>query len=89
MALEARIMSKFASYKEELEVKAVFEDNIYAAKDGIKKYIENFDDSDLDKFVIVDGELLYVGNDDEELEIVIKVDGVKKLLKRFKILWSI
>ena len=52
-AMNAKIMSRFSSYKEELEMKKIFDDNIYATKEGIKRYIKDFDDSDLDKFVIV------------------------------------
>ena len=64
----ASIMSKFSTYKEELELNAVNEIEIYASSDAIKNYIPSMTEKDIEKFVIMKRELLYIENDELELK---------------------
>ena len=64
----ASIMSKFSSYKEELELNAVEEMEIYASSETIKNYIPSMSDKDIEKFVIMKRELLYIENNELEIK---------------------
>ena len=63
-------MSKFANYNEELGINCVDDQEVYATKEKMKKYIPSLEDKDLDNFVIVKSKLLYVGTDEKETKII-------------------
>ena len=63
-------MSKFANYNEELGINCVDDQEVYATKEKMKKYIPSLEDKDLENFVIVKSKLLYVGTDEKEIEII-------------------
>ena len=67
--MDAKIMSKFSLYDEEIKTNCINDDNVYAVKDKMKKYVPSLEEQDLDNFVIVKSRLLYVGTDETELEI--------------------
>ena len=69
----ASLQTKFASYKEEMEINiidAIAGDKIKDRKqvillgENVKKYISNLEDTDIGKFGIIRGELYYIGNDE-------------------------
>ena len=71
--MNAKFMSKFANYKEELEISCIDDQEVYAVKEKMKKYISSLEDNDLDKFVIVKSKLLYIGTDEKELDVANKL----------------
>ena len=68
-AMDAKIMSKFSQYDEEIKTNCINDENVYAVKDKMKKYVPSLEEQDLDNFVVVKSRLLYVGTDDTEREI--------------------
>ncbi len=72
-AQEAKIMSRFSQYDEELKINCIDDASVYAVKDKIRKYIPSFMDQDLDNFVVIKSRLLYVGTNETELEIANKL----------------
>ena len=62
-------MSKFSQYDEEIKTNCVNDENVYAVKDKMKKYIPSIENEDLEKFVIIKSKLLYVGINEKETEI--------------------
>ena len=60
-------------YKEELEVKAVNDEGIFASGDKIKKYIPNIEDRDIENFIIVKSKLLYIGTNESETSVAEKL----------------
>jgi hypothetical protein len=63
-AQNANLTQKFAKYKEELEMGLT--KNLTVAGSEMKTYIQTISDEDIDKFIIVDSELIYVGDDEKE-----------------------
>ena len=66
-AQNASLKQKFAKYKEELEL-GMF-GQVTVAGEQMKNYIQTLSDEDVDKFVIINGALGYIGEDTEEKEI--------------------
>ena len=62
-------MSKFSLYDEELKTNCINDENVYAVKDKMKKYIPSLGEQDLDNFVVVKSKLLYVGTDETERDV--------------------
>ena len=69
----ATLMSKYAGYKEQLELNA-FDDEVYASGIAIKNYIPIITDEDIDKFIIMGNKLIYAGENELELEAVSNLD---------------
>ena len=68
-AEKASNVYKFSTYKEEFDDLVMDEDDeISASGTELKKYITSIKDGDLDKFVIINGELYYCGNNKKEIE---------------------
>ena len=67
-AQRSSIMSKFSRYKEELELNAVEEMEIYASDDTLTTYIPSMTEEDKEKFVIMKRELLYIAENELEIE---------------------
>ena len=68
-AMDAKIMSKFSSYDEELKVNVMEDTGVYASGGKIKKYVPNMEDRDIEKFVIIKSKLLYIGIDERESKV--------------------
>ena len=66
-AQNASIKQKFAKYKEELELGMYGQ--VTVAGEQMKNYIQTLSDEDVDKFVIINGALGYIGEDTKEKEI--------------------
>ena len=66
-AQNASLKQKFAKYKEELEL-GMF-GQVTVAGEQMKNYIQTLSDEDVDKFVIINGALGYIGENTEEKEI--------------------
>ena len=75
------LKTRFAGYKEEMEMSLSgeyykneelnLEDKITVLDANIKKYIPNIEEQDLANFVIVEGELYYIGNDETQKQVAI------------------
>ena len=65
-AMDAKVISKFSGYNEELGITSVNDVGIYATGENLKKYIPSMEDEDLEKFVVIKSKLLYVGTDEKE-----------------------
>jgi hypothetical protein len=63
-AQNANLTQKFAKYKEELEMGLT--KNLTVAGSEMKTYIQTISDEDVNKFIIVDSELMYIGDDEKE-----------------------
>ena len=82
-AQKTAFMQEMAGYKEELESQILGKSAEYYAKNlkhldketitlagaNMREYISSMSDEDLDDYMIVDGELYYIGDDDFELGI--------------------
>ena len=64
----ASVKTKFASYKEELGMSALDNNEINAVRDQMKKYVKNLDSKDINKFVIIKSKLIYIGSDELETQ---------------------
>ena len=71
-AQNANLKQKFAKYKEELELGMYGQ--ITIAGEQMKNYIQSLKDEDVDKFVIINGQLGYIGADETEKEIIESLD---------------
>ncbi len=65
----ASIESKFAKYKEELEENIVSKaegdrEKVNLLNENLKTYIPSFNENDIGKFAVIEGELYYLGNDE-------------------------
>ena len=60
-------------YKEELDIKALDDEGIFASGDKIKKYIPNIEDRDIENFIIVKSKLLYIGTNESENRVAQKL----------------
>lgn len=71
-AIQAKNMQKYSSYLEELKLKELENQTnnnntkISVMGEQMKKYI-NISENDIEKFVIIEGELIYIGNDEKEI----------------------
>lgn len=63
-AKTATVKQRFAKYKEELELGMY--GKITVAGETLKNYIQSMNTEDIDNFVIINGELSYIGNNEEE-----------------------
>lgn len=63
-AKTATVKQKFAKYKEELELGMY--GKITVAGEPLKNYIQSITSEDIDNFVVINGELAYIGNNEEE-----------------------
>lgn len=74
----ASLMSRFASYKEELEMNVLDDTGVYASGKKIKQYIPSMDEKDIEKFVIIKSELVYIDSNEHELRAAqnLKLGGV-------------
>ena len=63
----ATITQKFAKYKEDLELGMY--GKVTIAGDTLNDYVQSMNESDKDKFAIINGELYYIGNDEQEANI--------------------
>ena len=74
-ARRATLANSFAKWKEEMDMNIMSEkiDDqtavITATKNDMKKYIPDLPDDYLEKFIIANSELCYIGNDEKEIEI--------------------
>lgn len=59
-------MSRFAGYKEELEMNTIDDDSVYASGEKILKVIPSMEEKDIDKFVVIKSKLLYIASDEIE-----------------------
>lgn len=66
-AENATITQKIAKYKEELELGMY--GKVTVAGEQLKNYIQSIKTEDMDQFVIINGELAYIGDDEKEKEI--------------------
>ncbi len=73
-AQKATLFSKFAAWKEELALNTVEDTTITCAKENMKNYIQSMEDDYLEKFVIANSELLYIGDDEQEKEVCRNLD---------------
>ena len=62
-------MSRFSQYDEELKINCVDDENVYAVRNNMQKYIPSLIEQDLDNFVVVKSKLLYVGTNEMELKV--------------------
>ena len=65
----ASIESKFAGYKEELETSIVSKaegdrEKVNLLNENVKNYIPSFDENDIGRFAVIEGELYYLGDDE-------------------------
>lgn len=63
-AKTATVKQRFAKYKEELELGMY--GKITVAGEPLKNYIQSITSEDTDNFVVINGELAYIGNNEEE-----------------------
>lgn len=63
-AKTATVKQRFAKYKEELELGMY--GKITVAGEPLKNYIQSMTSEDIDNFVVINGELAYIGNNEEE-----------------------
>ncbi len=63
----ATITQKFAKYKEDLELGMY--GKVTIAGDTLNDYVQSMNESDKDKFAIINGELYYIGKDEQEANI--------------------
>ena len=69
-AVKATLYEKYSRYMEEFENSAIYaDDDIFAIDDDVKKYISSISNDDLQKFMIINGDLYYCGNVDNEKEV--------------------
>ena len=76
-AQEAAYTTKYSAYLETLKLN--FNNNITSSGEDMKQYITNIEDRDLNNFVIINSELYYIGSDDFEKSIAIKL-GINTML---------
>lgn len=66
-AIKANLYQKYSTYLEEFENSAIYsDDDIFASDDNMKKYISSISNEDIEKFMIIDGDLYYCGSIDKE-----------------------
>ncbi len=58
--------SKFSAYKEETDIH--MSENLVCAGEKLKEYVPSINDTDLQKFVILNGKLYFIGKDDYEIK---------------------
>lgn len=78
-AKRLKILNKYSEYKESVG-KILKSSNIYISGELLSNYISDIDEKDIEKFVIVGGELFYIGDSDEEKEIAksLEIDYLDK-----------
>ena len=69
-AQKASLYQKYSTYIEELKNQMLYEeDSVYAYGNKIKKYISSINNSDLNNFIIIDGEMYFCGKGTREKEV--------------------
>lgn len=66
-AQTATAAHKYSGYNEQIQL--VLNKDMTCAGEGLKKYIPQMDDDDLENFIIIDGKLTYIGKDQKQKEI--------------------
>lgn len=70
-AQTATMAYRFAGYKEQLDM--ILNKDMTCAGESLRKYIPQIDDDELDEFIIINGQLAYVGDEQLEKEIATQV----------------
>ena len=66
-AQTATISYRFAAYNEKLNL--ILNRDMTCAGESMEKYIPGMDKNDIEKFIIINGRLAYIGDDEQELQI--------------------
>ncbi len=62
--LDAKVLSKYSTYKEELET--YLSEDLTCADEDMKKYMKSMSDEDIDKFIVWNGKLYFIGDNEYE-----------------------
>ncbi len=70
-ALDARLLSQYSTYKEEMEIH--LKEKINVSGEKMKEYMSSMKTEDINNFVVLNGKLYFIGTDEYERKIAEKV----------------